>query len=175
MGATNRNDEGVIVANGFGKQPNTLAIIESDLHALVERYTKALEKIPADQAFPQAALRVAHLLKAVAKTASKGKDAHDTAALEHNAKSGVFQIGKMQIAFPISNKRSPKWKDEATEQARRADALAEAVTTVLDSAEAKRVRACAAKVKFDPERYQQGVLDESKPSNKPSVSITESE
>lgn len=62
-------------------------------------------------------LEVALVAKEVAKLAKSVRAQFDEAAIAHHEQQGTFEPGEIAINFNQTSKRSPKWKDEACEQA----------------------------------------------------------
>lgn len=98
-----------------------------------------IESIESGVIFPQKLLEFGVLLERLAKSVATTRKAFDKKAVEHKTGEGSFEHGKVAITFPEAERRSPKWKDEATDRARQ---LAE-----------------AAGEEFDPKTFVAGVID----------------
>ncbi len=120
--------------NGHGAHPKVGEVYDAvqvhTVETLVETVDSSLvgvqefiESIEEGVIFPQKLLEFGVILERLAASVSKTRKAFDAKALGHKDTEGSFEHGKVAITFPETLRRSPKWKDEATDRARQ---LAEA-------------------------------------------------
>jgi hypothetical protein len=114
---------------GAKVQVRTVETLAEDVGVSLLGVQEFIESIEPGVIFPQKLLEFGVILENLGKAVTTTRKAFDAKALEHKAGEGSFEHGIVAITFPETERRSPKWKDEATDRARQ---LAEAAGEDFD-------------------------------------------
>lgn len=141
----------------FGAELDSVATeVEMILAAMADRLAATLD----DEPFPQSAMACAPVIARLQSALKAAAKVIDEAALDHRKEGGAFEVGRVQFAVKSTGgKRSVGWKDEATEQARKHEALSHGVNVVLEDGLKAEVLQTAMEYDFNAKAYQDALLN----------------
>lgn len=141
----------------FGAELDTVATeVEMILSALADRLAATTD----DEPFPQSAMACAPVIARLQSALKAAEKTLNEASLAHQKTGGAFEVGHVQFAVKSTGgKRSVGWKDEATEQARKHEALAHGVNVTLEDDLKAEVLQAAMEYKFNVKAYQDALLN----------------
>lgn len=87
---------------------------------VLDSYGDLVESINPKDNVTQEHLQAAYTLEQIIQWATTARKTFDSRMLAHHDKKGSFEAGQVAITFPeTGGKRTPKWKQEAIDHARR--------------------------------------------------------
>jgi len=150
--------------------------VGSEVETILDALTRHVAGLMPDDELPQTVMGSALVITRLKQALEATEEALNTAVLTHVHAGGVHEIGPVQLAIKTTaGRRSPQWKVEATEQARKHDALMHGIDTTLEVEQKADVLHAAMEFQFNEKAYLAAIAErtpKSPDSEKPKFSLS---